>query len=107
METGLTLFQLNSERGQAFDGSTRGISILKTVNANAVTGDNGFQIQNGFLELARHAALNARQITVETHGSTAVLHGHVHSLDERRTAEAAAWAAPGITDVDNQLIIQL
>ena len=61
METGTTLFQLKSDRGQAFDGSTRGISILKTSNAKALAGDAGFRIEGGFLEIARHAALDGLQ----------------------------------------------
>ncbi len=61
MEIGATLFQLNSDRGQAFDGSTRGISILKAVNAKAMAGDSGFEIQNGYLELARNPALDNLQ----------------------------------------------
>ncbi len=61
METGTTLFQLKSDRGQPFDGSTRGISILKTSNAKALAGDAGFRIEGGFLEIARHAALDGLQ----------------------------------------------
>jgi osmotically-inducible protein OsmY len=31
--------------------------------------------------------------------------GHVGSGSERGVADAAAWAAPGVTDVENDLII--
>ena len=57
--------------------------------------------------LARHAALDARQIHVSTRGTKAVLTGHVHSLDEDRVAKLAAWSAPGVTDVEDHLVIQL
>jgi len=56
--------------------------------------------------LARHAALDARQIHVVTSGGKAILTGHVHSLDEERTARQAAWAAPGIDEVDDRLVVQ-
>jgi osmotically-inducible protein OsmY len=56
--------------------------------------------------LARHAALNARQIHVSTHGTKAVLTGHVHSLEEDRIAKGAAWSAPGVTDVEDHLVVQ-
>ena len=56
--------------------------------------------------LARHAALDARQIHVTTSGGKAVLTGHVHSLGEERTARQAAWAAPGIDEVDDRLVVQ-
>lgn len=56
--------------------------------------------------LARHAALDAREIHVTTSGTKAVLTGQVHSLEEDRVARAAAWSAPGITDVEDRLLVQ-
>jgi osmotically-inducible protein OsmY len=56
--------------------------------------------------LARHAALDARRIHVSTHGTKAVLTGHVHSLEEDRIAKGAAWSAPGVTDVEDHLVVQ-
>jgi osmotically-inducible protein OsmY len=54
--------------------------------------------------LARHAALDARQIHVTISGTKAVLSGHVHSFDEARIAKSAAWSAPGISAVDDHLL---
>ena len=54
--------------------------------------------------LARHAALDARQIHVTMSGSKAVLSGHVHSFDEARIVRNAAWSAPGISAVDDHLL---
>jgi osmotically-inducible protein OsmY len=56
--------------------------------------------------LARRAALDARQIHVATRGTKAVLTGHVHSLDEDRIAKVAAWSAPGVTEVEDHLLVQ-
>jgi osmotically-inducible protein OsmY len=56
--------------------------------------------------LARSSALDAKQIHVTTSGATAILSGHVHSLDESRTARNAAWLAEGIDDVEDRLVIQ-
>ena len=56
--------------------------------------------------LARHAALDARQIHVTTSGTKVVLTGHVHSLDEDRTAKVAAWSAPGVQHVEDHIVIQ-
>jgi osmotically-inducible protein OsmY len=53
----------------------------------------------------RNAVLDARRIDVETKAGTITLRGTVHSLQERREAERAAWAAPGAQEVENHLVI--
>lgn len=56
--------------------------------------------------LRRQASLEARQIHVAVHDSTAVLSGHVHSLAEERAATKATYGAPGITKVESHLTIE-
>jgi osmotically-inducible protein OsmY len=46
--------------------------------------------------LKRHAAIEAKNITVETNGSTVTLTGRVHSWTEREDTEYAAFAAPAL-----------
>lgn len=53
--------------------------------------------------LSRNAQLDARRISVKTDGSTAVLDGSVSSWAERDEAETAAWSAPGVNVVKNNL----
>jgi osmotically-inducible protein OsmY len=55
--------------------------------------------------LKRSAELDARRITVEVDGNRAKLYGTVRSFAEKQEAERAAWSAPGITYVDNHIII--
>jgi osmotically-inducible protein OsmY len=55
--------------------------------------------------LARSAALDAQKITVETHDHTVILRGNVRSWQEREDAERAAWAAPGVTQVEDHLLV--
>jgi osmotically-inducible protein OsmY len=53
----------------------------------------------------RSAEVDANRITVETRGSEVVLKGAVRSWAERQEAERAAWAAPGVTRVINEITI--
>jgi osmotically-inducible protein OsmY len=55
--------------------------------------------------LKRSAELDAGRITVETVGSKVTLKGTVRSWAERTEAERAAWQAPGVTTVENQIAI--
>jgi osmotically-inducible protein OsmY len=57
--------------------------------------------------LRRSAELDASRITVETNGSEVILRGTVKSWAEREEAERAAWAAPGVTRVDNRIAISV
>lgn len=54
----------------------------------------------------RHAELDADQIEVEAHDDEVILRGTVHSWSEREEAERAAWAAPGVKRVLDQLAIR-
>jgi osmotically-inducible protein OsmY len=56
--------------------------------------------------LKRSAELDAQRITVETRGSKVVLQGRVRSWAEHQEAERAAWAAPGVTAVENLIIVE-
>jgi osmotically-inducible protein OsmY len=53
----------------------------------------------------RSAELDASRITVEANGSEVILRGTVKSWAERQEAERAAWAAPGVTRVENRISI--
>jgi osmotically-inducible protein OsmY len=61
----------------------------------------------GAIEAAfkRHALLDARQIWVDNKGGKVVLRGNVRSFIEREEAERAAWAAPGVTNVENRIVL--
>ena len=55
--------------------------------------------------LYRNAALDAERIEVTVTGSVAHLRGTATSLLQRDAAERAAYDAPGITMVDNQIVV--
>jgi osmotically-inducible protein OsmY len=55
--------------------------------------------------LERNAILDAENINVQIDGRKVILTGTVSSWAEREEAEAAAWAAPGVTDLKDSLTI--
>ena len=53
----------------------------------------------------RSAEIDARRISVTAQDGKVILAGNVRSWAERREAERAAWAAPGVIQVDDRLSI--
>lgn len=53
----------------------------------------------------RSAEIDARRVNVTTQDGKVILSGNVHSWAERQEAERAAWAAPGVTVVDDRLAV--
>jgi osmotically-inducible protein OsmY len=51
------------------------------------------------------ADLDARAVTVTMDGSKVKLGGNVHGWHERQVAERAAWSAPGVTQIEDQIRI--
>ena len=61
------------------------------------------KIQSAFQRLA---SLDAKDIKVNVDDSAVLLQGTVHSWREKDDAAIAAWAAPGVTKVENKLQVQ-
>lgn len=80
----------------------RGITNLISVKPYPVGADVHHQIEQA---LVRSAEVDAKRIRVEVEGSIAVLKGTVRSHLERRAAERTALAAPGITAVENRIVV--
>jgi len=57
--------------------------------------------------LVRNAETDASSIRVEAYGGKVILSGTVQSWAAYREATRAAWAAPGVSDVDNELDVKV
>lgn len=80
-----------------------GVSNRITLKPRTMPTDVSNRIKDA---LARQAEREARAIEVAIAGSTATLRGTVHSWAERNAAQGAAWSAPGVTLVVNELRVQ-
>ena len=55
--------------------------------------------------IKRLAEVDANRVSVEANGSEVILKGTVGSWVEREEAERAAWAAPGVTKVEDRIVV--
>jgi osmotically-inducible protein OsmY len=55
--------------------------------------------------LQRSAEVDAAQVRVEADDSSVKLSGQVRTWAEREQAERAAWSSPGVTRVENHLVV--
>ena len=80
----------------------RGVTNHITVEPRATVGDVQAKIEAAF---QRSAQIDARRVRVTVEDSRVTLTGNVRSWEERREAEQAAWAAPGVAHVDDHLAV--
>lgn len=80
----------------------RGVSSKIAITASSRSADVKQRIEDAF---RRSANIEARRLSVDSTNGRVVLRGHVRTWTERNQAQAAAWAAPGVTEVDNQLVV--
>jgi VCBS repeat-containing protein len=82
------------------------LGVQGITNRIAVQPRDGKEIRATILDaLRRNAVLEAHQVNVEVDGGKVILKGWVHSWMERRAIEKVAWAAPGVTSVEDDMVV--
>ena len=81
-------------------GVTNHISVSPHIKSREVKGEIK-------AALHRYAELESRNIEVDAIDSSVTLRGQVRSWAERKEAENAAWMAPGVTQVKNEIIVSV
>ena len=79
-----------------------GLTSQITMKSRVKPGEVKTKIEAAF---RRSAELDARRVGVEARDGKVILHGNVHSWTEKQEAEQAAWAAPGVSEVENRLTV--
>ncbi len=79
-----------------------GVSNLIELHKLPTSGDVKDRIVAAF---KRNADLDAASVTVFTDGGKVTLGGKVRAWNERQIAESAAWAAPGVTRVEDNIVV--
>lgn len=80
----------------------RGISNLITIKPRVQPTDIKRRLEDTF---KRQAAIDASRIRVVASDGEVTLRGSVPTWVERREAEKAAWAAPGVREVHNEITV--
>ncbi|TWA95869.1 BON domain-containing protein [Bradyrhizobium stylosanthis] len=80
----------------------KGVINVITVKPNLEPTEIKSKIMDAF---KRNAEVDADHISVEANGGEVVLKGTVRSWIEREEAERVAWSAPGVTSVDDRIVV--
>jgi osmotically-inducible protein OsmY len=80
----------------------RGVTNNITLAPHVQPGDVQAKIEAAF---KRSAEIDARRVNVVATDGKIILSGNVRSWAERQEAERAAWAAPGVTQVEDRIAV--
>jgi len=88
-------------------GGTRGVmNLIRVLPAAGPPTDPDIVQQRIENALRRNAEVEASRIDVSVDGGKVTLRGQVQTWFERSVAEHAAWGAPGVTEVKDELRVQ-
>lgn len=91
-----------AERSVRDLSGVRGVTNFITLHPAVKPVDIQEKIRAAF---ERNALVDANHVYVAVEDRKVTLTGSVHSWQERTEAERQAWAAPGVTAVDNKLLV--
>ncbi len=98
-------FQKDAAKNAVKDlAGVRGVTNIIRVKTSIEPSNIKDKIKKAF---ERNATLDADHVNVRVDGHKVILSGSIQSMAEKKQAEEAAWAAPGVTEVVDNLEIQV
>jgi osmotically-inducible protein OsmY len=91
-----------AERAVKYLSGVLGVTNAITIRATPKVEDVRDRILR---ELERTIEQDVNRIKIETHDGRVTLRGSVHSWSEIDAARRAAWSVPGVTAVENELVV--
>jgi osmotically-inducible protein OsmY len=105
--TGTAAWQYQREEAESAAGNVPGVVEVDDQIALTTPQPKAGDIQHSIEKaLQRDAKLDAEGLSVETRGNLVKLSGPVSSWVEHDAAVDAAWAAPGVTDVEDRIVVE-
>ena len=105
--TGTAQWQYQRDEAEFLTASVPGVSGLKN-DITLTSAPDGRDIRNDISDAFRRSArLDADELSADTPSyGIVILAGAVSSWAEHDEAVAAAWSAPGVTEVDDRIVVE-
>ena len=104
---GIVEWQWQRQRLESTVRAINGVAVVNNlleIRPRVVADDIKRSIEIAF---RRSAEVDAARLSVEAHDSEVTLRGAVRSLYEKDEAQRTAWSAPGVTNVINEITVNL
>jgi osmotically-inducible protein OsmY len=105
--TGIADWQFEREEAEHVAAGVRGVVAVQDDIELTKPADYTGDVEDGIkLAFERSAQVDADHIIVQRSGGTVTLVGTARTGSERDEAIAAAWASPGVLQVENEIVVE-
>jgi osmotically-inducible protein OsmY len=104
--TGTANWHFQRDEAETVAGNVSGVVSVEDEIALVAPGPAAHDVEHSIKEaMERNARLDAHAVDVQTENGTVTLHGTVSSWADHDEAVSAAWAAPGVTQVKDHILV--